>query len=64
MTGRCFICDSQAHHVAGNLKRSEAEKYDMIIIDSRGRTAAKAFFLGSVSDNMSHHAKCPVLIVK
>jgi len=46
------------------LKRSEAEKYDMIVIGSRGRTAAKAFFLGSVSDKVSHHAKCPVLIVK
>lgn len=46
------------------LKRSEAEKFDMIVIGSRGRTAAKAFFLGSVSNKISHHAKCPVLIVK
>lgn len=46
------------------LKRSEAEKHDMIVVGSRGRTAAKAFFLGSVSDNVSHHAKCPVLIVR
>ncbi len=46
------------------LKKSVAGKYDMIVIGSRGRTAAKAFLLGSVSDRVSHHAKCPVLIVK
>jgi len=46
------------------LKKAEAEKYDMIVVGSRGRTAVKAFLLGSVSDKVSHHAKCPVLIVK
>ena len=46
------------------LKTSDVGKYDMIVIGSRGRTAAKAFILGSVSHKVSHHAKCPVLIVK
>ncbi len=46
------------------LKKSEAGKYDMIVIGSRGRTSAKALLLGSISDSVSHHAKCPVLIVK
>lgn len=46
------------------LRKAATEKYDMIVIGSRGRTAAKAFLLGSVSDKVSHHAKCPVLIVK
>jgi len=46
------------------LKKAEAEKYDMIVVGSRGRTSVKAFLLGSVSDKVSHHAKCPVLIVK
>jgi nucleotide-binding universal stress UspA family protein len=46
------------------LKKAEAEKYDMIVVGSRGRTSVKAFLLGSISDKVSHHAKCPVLIVK
>ena len=46
------------------INKAETGKYDMIVIGSRGRTAAKSFLLGSVSDKVSHHAKCPVLIVK
>jgi nucleotide-binding universal stress UspA family protein len=46
------------------IKKAETEKYDMIVIGSRGRTAAKSFLLGSVSNRVSHRAKCPVLIVK
>ena len=46
------------------LKKADAEKYDLIVMGSRGRTAAKAFLLGSISDKVSHHAKCPVLVVK
>ncbi len=46
------------------LKKAEAEKFDMIVVGSRGLTATKAFLLGSVSDKVSHHAKFPVLIVK
>jgi nucleotide-binding universal stress UspA family protein len=43
---------------------AEREKVDLIVLGSRGLTAVKAFFLGSISDSVSHHAKCPVLIVK
>jgi nucleotide-binding universal stress UspA family protein len=46
------------------VKKAETERYDMIVIGSRGRTAAKSFLLGSVSNRVSHYAKCPVLIVK
>lgn len=46
------------------VKKAETEKYDMIVIGSRGRTAAKSFLLGSVSNRVSQHANCPVLIVK
>lgn len=46
------------------LEKAEKESYDAIVIGSRGRTAATAFLLGSISDKVSHHAKCPVLIVK
>ncbi|MDG6221771.1 MAG: universal stress protein [Candidatus Bathyarchaeota archaeon] len=40
------------------------EKFDLIVIGSRGRGKIKEFFLGSVSDRVADSAKCPVLIVK
>jgi nucleotide-binding universal stress UspA family protein len=46
------------------IKVSQAEKVDLIVLGSRGLTEVRAFLLGSVSDKVSHHAKCPTLIVK
>ncbi|HUK49799.1 MAG TPA: universal stress protein [Terriglobales bacterium] len=46
------------------VKTSTSEKVDLIVIGSRGLTEVRAFLLGSVSDKVSHHAKCPTLIVK
>jgi nucleotide-binding universal stress UspA family protein len=43
---------------------AQSEKVDLIVIGSRGLTEVRAFLLGSVSDKVSHHARCPVLIVK
>jgi len=43
---------------------AQAEKVDLIVIGSRGLTEVRAFLLGSVSDKVTHHAKCPILIVK
>ncbi|MGA2784650.1 MAG: universal stress protein [Candidatus Bathyarchaeia archaeon] len=37
--------------------------YDLIIMGSRGMSGIKEFLLGSISHSVSHHAKCPVLIV-
>jgi nucleotide-binding universal stress UspA family protein len=37
---------------------------DLIIVGSHGRTAAKRFLLGSVSDQVLRYAPCSVLIVK
>jgi nucleotide-binding universal stress UspA family protein len=39
-------------------------KYDIIVVGKRGMSTVKRFFLGSVSDDVSHHSKCSVLIVK
>lgn len=38
--------------------------YDLIALGSRGLNPAKRFFMGSVSDKVSRHAHCSVLIVK
>jgi nucleotide-binding universal stress UspA family protein len=40
------------------------EKFDFIVIGSRGLGGIKEFFLGSVSDRVADEAPCPVLIVK
>lgn len=43
---------------------AEKENYDVIIVGSKGLSKVKRFFLGSVSDDVSHHAHSSVLIVK
>jgi nucleotide-binding universal stress UspA family protein len=42
---------------------AEKGNYDLIIVGSRGLGKVKRFLLGSVSDDVSHKAKCSVLIV-
>jgi len=46
------------------LRAAADEKADLIVLGSRGLSQVKAFLLGSVSDKVSHHAKCPTLIVR
>jgi len=43
---------------------AEKGNYDLIVVGNRGLSSVKRFFLGSVSDDISHHAKCSVLIVR
>ena len=43
---------------------AEKEKADLIVIGSRGFGTLKGVFLGSVSQKVTYHAKCPVMIVK
>ena len=46
------------------LRAAVDEKADLIVLGSRGLSQVRAFFLGSVSDKVSHHAKCPTLIAR
>ena len=36
----------------------------LIVLGSRGLGGMESFMLGSVSERVTHHAHCPVLIVK
>ena len=43
---------------------AEKQNFDLIVIGSRGMSAAKEIFLGSTSNYVLHKSKKPVLIVK
>ncbi len=43
-------------------QRAKEGGCDLIVIGSRGLGAIKGYLLGSVSDRVSHHAPCTVLI--
>lgn len=36
---------------------------DMVVVGSRGRGGVKGLLLGSVSQHVAHHARCPIVIV-
>lgn len=43
---------------------ADKENVDIIVIGSRGRSQFKKLLLGSVTNGVVTHAKCPVLVVK
>jgi nucleotide-binding universal stress UspA family protein len=46
------------------LAHNKKEKFNLIVIGSRGRGSVKEMFFGSVSNYVVHTSKIPVLIVK
>ncbi|MGI0059104.1 MAG: universal stress protein [Nitrosotalea sp.] len=46
------------------IELSKKNKYDLIIMGTRGRTAFQELLLGSVSLKVIHHASCPVMVVQ
>jgi nucleotide-binding universal stress UspA family protein len=40
------------------------DKFDMIVLGSRGRSSAKQMFFGSISNYVIHASKIPVVLVK
>jgi nucleotide-binding universal stress UspA family protein len=63
------VGDVQTHAREGDpgeaiLDVAEEIKADLVVVGNKGMTGARRFLLGSVPNNISHHAPCSVLIVK
>ncbi|MEJ2156975.1 MAG: universal stress protein [Desulfobacteraceae bacterium] len=43
---------------------AETRKADLIILGTRGMGAVKGLVFGSVATKVSHHAPCPVLLIR
>jgi nucleotide-binding universal stress UspA family protein len=59
----------QTHPVEGDpadaiIDIAEETGADLILVGNKGMTGARRFFLGSVPNNISHHAPCAVMIVR
>jgi nucleotide-binding universal stress UspA family protein len=59
----------QTHPVEGGpsealLGVAEETNADLIVVGNKGMTGARRFLLGSVPNNVSHHAPCSVMIVR
>jgi nucleotide-binding universal stress UspA family protein len=63
------VSSVQTHPVEGDpaeaiLNVAEETKADLIVVGNKGMTGARRFLLGSVPNNVSHHAPCSVIIVR
>ena len=59
----------QTHPVEGDpadaiLNVAEQVNADLIVVGNKGMTGARRYLLGSVPNNISHHAPCAVMIVR
>jgi nucleotide-binding universal stress UspA family protein len=63
LTGVTGVC-LEGHVVDEIVAYLEANPADLLVLGSRGLSAAKRLLLGSISDAVSHHVSCPVLIVR
>jgi nucleotide-binding universal stress UspA family protein len=56
-----LVCGHVVHAI---IEIADKERFNLIIIGSRGLGPLKRLFLGSVADGVLHHAHCPVLIIR
>ena len=59
-TGLCWEGDAGETIV----EAAEAESADLIVVGTHERGAVGRLFLGSVSDHVVRHARCPVMVVR
>lgn len=55
--------------IHGNPKKAivdiaQKEKSDLIVMGCRGMGTLTSLFMGSISDYVTHHAPCPVLVIR
>jgi nucleotide-binding universal stress UspA family protein len=60
--------DVHIHPVQGDpsdaiLNTAEKVEADLIVVGNKGMTGKRRFILGSVPNNVSHHAPCSVMII-
>ncbi|MGB9778829.1 MAG: universal stress protein [Candidatus Bathyarchaeales archaeon] len=54
----------EGHAVEQIVKTCKEGKFDLVVMGARGLSKIKEILLGSVSDGVTRHAYCPVLVVK
>jgi nucleotide-binding universal stress UspA family protein len=54
----------EGHAVEQIVKACREGKFDLVVMGARGLSRIKEILLGSVSDGVTRHACCPVLVVK
>jgi nucleotide-binding universal stress UspA family protein len=54
----------EGHAVEQIVKKCREGKFDLVVMGARGVSKIKEMLLGSVSDGVTRHAYCPVLVVK
>lgn len=59
----CQAEGATAEGQPAELLLEEARKADLIVVGNRGRGGFASLMLGSVSQQVVHHAPCPVLVV-
>ena len=46
------------------MRHARDHAFDLIVIGTHGRTGVKRILLGSVAEEVTRHAPCPVLVVR
>jgi nucleotide-binding universal stress UspA family protein len=54
----------EGHAVEQIVKACKEGRFDLVVMGARGLSRIEEILLGSVSDGVTRHAHCPVLVVK
>lgn len=54
----------EGHAVQEIMRIATEGNYDLVVIGARGVSHMREILLGSVTDGVIHHVRCPVLVIK